>query len=175
MPKLHAAALGVRGGEETVRVDGVEGRRRAPEKSVLLEAFRRGWASVSGCVPARVKQEAQRYLDCGQLRCGFVEVTCEAGSQSRLIAFSCKGRGWCPSCTEPPTARQRVSLHGLHRRAELRHRRQWLRAARGANQREIATVVSQFNGLCCHSFEGNRRAPHSWHRISPVSGVHPLI
>ena len=78
---------------------GEEGRRRAPEKSVLLEAFRRGWAAVSGCVPSRVKQEAQRYLDCGQLRCGFVEVTCEACGDSRLIAFSCKGRGWCPSCT----------------------------------------------------------------------------
>jgi hypothetical protein len=80
-------------------VGGEEGRRRAPEKSVLLEAFRRGWASVSGCVPTRVKQEAQRYLDCGQLRFGFVEVRCERCSESRLIAFSCKGRGWCPSCT----------------------------------------------------------------------------
>ena len=48
-------------------MDGGEGRRRAPEKSVLLEAFRRGWAAVSGCVPTRVKLEAQRYLDCGQL------------------------------------------------------------------------------------------------------------
>ena len=76
---------------------------------MLLEAFRRGWASVSGCVPARVKQEAQRYLDCGQLRCGFVEVTCEACSQSRLIAFSCKGRGWCPSCTA-----RRAAETGLH-------------------------------------------------------------
>ncbi len=47
-----------------------EGRRRAPEKSVL-EAFRRGWASVSGWVPNRVKQEAQRYLDCGQLNLRF--------------------------------------------------------------------------------------------------------
>lgn len=66
---------------------------------MLLEAFRRGWAAVSGCVPTRVKLEVQRYLDCGQLRCGFVEVTCEVCSDSRLIAFSCKGRGWCPSCT----------------------------------------------------------------------------
>ena len=88
---------------------GEEGRRRAPEKSVLQEAFRRGWASVSGCVPTRVKQEAQRYLDCGQLRFGFVEVKCERCSESKLIAFSCKGRGWCPSCTA-----RRATETGLH-------------------------------------------------------------
>ncbi len=76
---------------------------------MLYEAFRRGWASVSGCVPTRVKQEAQRYLECGQLRCGFVEVTCEGCNESRLIAFSCKGRGWCPSCTA-----RRAAETGLH-------------------------------------------------------------
>ena len=76
---------------------------------MLLEAFRRGWALVSGSVPTRVKQEAQRYLDCGQLRFGFVEVTCESCSESRLIAFSCKGRGWCPSCTA-----RRAAETGLH-------------------------------------------------------------
>lgn len=46
-----------------------------------------------------MKLEAQRYLECGNVRYGFVEVTCEACSDSRLVAFSCKGRGWCPSCT----------------------------------------------------------------------------
>ena len=86
-----------------------EGRRRAPEKSVLLEAFRRGWASVPGCLPPRVKLEVQRYLDCGQLRCGFVEVKCESCKESRLVAFSCKGRGWCPSCTA-----RRATETGVH-------------------------------------------------------------
>ena len=86
-----------------------EYRRRAPEKSVLLEAFKRGFASVSGVLPKRVKLEAERYFDCGQLRFGFVEVTCSRCWESRLVAFSCKGRGWCPSCTA-----RRASETGLH-------------------------------------------------------------
>ena len=86
-----------------------EGRRRAPEKSVLLEAFRRGFAAVSSVLPKRVKPEAERYFDCGQLRFGFVEVTCNSCSESRLVAFSCKGRGWCPSCTA-----RRAAETGLH-------------------------------------------------------------
>ena len=75
----------------------MEDRRRAPEASVLHEAFRRGWPEVSSGVPTRVKLEVQRYLDCGQLRCGFVEVKCEACSESWLVAFSCKA---CPELVE---------------------------------------------------------------------------
>ena len=67
--------------------------------SVLHEAFRRGWPLASAFLPRRVKLEVQRYLECGNVRYGFVEVTCEGCSDSRLVAFSCKGRGWCPSCT----------------------------------------------------------------------------
>ncbi len=67
--------------------------------SVLHEAFRRGWPAASAFLPRRVKLEVQRYLECGNVRYGFVEVTCEGCSDSRLVAFSCKGRGWCPSCT----------------------------------------------------------------------------
>ncbi|MCC6335558.1 MAG: hypothetical protein IT380_16400, partial [Myxococcales bacterium] len=29
------------------------------------------------------------------MRHGFVEVTCESCDDARLVAFSCKGRGWC--------------------------------------------------------------------------------
>ena len=66
---------------------------------MLHEAFRRGWPLASAFLPRRVKLEVQRYLECGNVRYGFVEVTCEGCSDSRLVAFSCKGRGWCPSCT----------------------------------------------------------------------------
>lgn len=79
--------------------DGEELQRRRPEHSVLYEAFRRGWPEVSTLVPLRVKREVERYLECGDVRYGFVEVSCESCEHSRLVAFSCKGRGWCPSCT----------------------------------------------------------------------------
>lgn len=49
-------------------------------------------------LPARVHLEVRRYLQCGDLRRGFVQVKCTACSQSTLVAFSCKGPNWCPSC-----------------------------------------------------------------------------
>ena len=66
---------------------------------MLHEAFRRGWPEVSNSMPARVKLEVERFLTCGDLRFGFVEVTCETCAESRVVAFCCKSRGWCPSCT----------------------------------------------------------------------------
>ena len=38
------------------------------------------------------------YLDCGILENGFARVRCSACQADFLIAFSCKGRGLCPSC-----------------------------------------------------------------------------
>jgi hypothetical protein len=56
-------------------------------------------AEVREWLPARVKREVVAYLRCGDVRYGFVEVACEGCRDSRLVAFSCKGRGWCPCCT----------------------------------------------------------------------------
>ena len=54
---------------------------------------------MSGSMPRRVQEETRRYLECGQLRYGFLEVRCEECRRVELVAFSCKGRGWCPTCT----------------------------------------------------------------------------
>jgi hypothetical protein len=77
---------------------------------------------VSSSVPTRVKREVQRYLECGDVRYGFVEVACEDCKESRLVAFSCKGRGWCPSCTT-----RRAIDTGAHLASVLPHvgHRQW--------------------------------------------------
>ena len=45
-----------------------------------------------------VKQEFDDYLKCGLLEHGFLRVKCGACSRERLVAFSCKRRGFCPSC-----------------------------------------------------------------------------
>ena len=76
-----------------------EDRRRTPETSVLHEAFRRGWPQVASSMPARVRREVERFLQCGDVRYGFAEVACGDCGEARLVAFSCKSRGWCPSCT----------------------------------------------------------------------------
>jgi len=49
-------------------------------------------------VPAHVRGELLRFLDCGILGNGFVRVWCERCKDDLLVAFSCKGRGVCPSC-----------------------------------------------------------------------------
>lgn len=99
-----------------------EDRRRAPEASVLHEAFVRGWPEVAGSLPPRVRREVERYLECGDVRYGFAEVSCRACGESRLLAFSCKGRGWCPSCTT-----RRAVETGAHLEAVLPRvaHRQW--------------------------------------------------
>ena len=38
------------------------------------------------------------FLDCGILAKGFARVHCTRCGKDALVAFSCKGRGFCPSC-----------------------------------------------------------------------------
>ncbi|MBS2016416.1 MAG: transposase [Deltaproteobacteria bacterium] len=45
-----------------------------------------------------MKKELEGYLDCGLLCRGFARVRCDGCEETRLVAFSCKGRGFCPSC-----------------------------------------------------------------------------
>ena len=65
----------------------------------MYRAVREALASGEVSVPRALGTEVQRYQECGQLRCGFVEVRCEACHEVEVVAFSCKGRGLCPSCT----------------------------------------------------------------------------
>jgi hypothetical protein len=48
---------------------------------------------------AFVVSEFERYLACGILANGFARVRCASCGDEMLVAFSCKGRGFCPSCT----------------------------------------------------------------------------
>ena len=50
-------------------------------------------------LPKFVRKELDGYLECGLLCRGFARLRCsETCKQTRLVAFSCKGRGFCPSC-----------------------------------------------------------------------------
>ena len=46
-----------------------------------------------------VEEEFRRYLTCGLLCFGFARAKCSSCGHGFLVAFSCKGRGVCPSCT----------------------------------------------------------------------------
>jgi hypothetical protein len=49
-------------------------------------------------VPRFVERELRGFLRCGILAHGFVRVHCDDCGLDRVVAFSCKGRGFCPSC-----------------------------------------------------------------------------
>jgi hypothetical protein len=49
-------------------------------------------------LPAFVKREFERYLRCGILAHGFTRLRCTHCAGEHLLPFSCKRRGFCPSC-----------------------------------------------------------------------------
>ena len=49
-------------------------------------------------LPAYVEREFYDYLQCGVLAYGFLRLGCDTCHQELLLAFSCKRRGFCPSC-----------------------------------------------------------------------------
>ncbi|MPZ47050.1 MAG: hypothetical protein GEV05_27535 [Betaproteobacteria bacterium] len=49
-------------------------------------------------VPEFVKDEFEAYLECGILAHGFLRLRCGECAHEKLVAFSCRRRGFCPSC-----------------------------------------------------------------------------
>ncbi len=49
-------------------------------------------------LPRYVLRELRSYLSCGVLTHGFARFRCFGCGCDDLVAFSCKGRGFCPSC-----------------------------------------------------------------------------
>ena len=49
-------------------------------------------------LPGYVQDEFQAYLKCGRVEHRFLRVRCEDCHAEKLVAFSCKRRGFCPSC-----------------------------------------------------------------------------
>ena len=45
-----------------------------------------------------IKEVVERYLDCGNPCCGFARIRCPNCQEERLLMFSCRTRGFCPSC-----------------------------------------------------------------------------
>jgi hypothetical protein len=79
--------------------------RHRPETTLLYQLVARHYpaflATLSAhgrTLPSYVQQEFAAYLKCGRLEHGFLRVRCTACHAERLVAFSCKRRGFCPSC-----------------------------------------------------------------------------
>jgi hypothetical protein len=60
-------------------------------------------------LPRYVERELRGYMRCGVFAHGFTRCHCDACGSDLLVAFSCKGRGLCPSC-----AGRRMANTGAH-------------------------------------------------------------
>jgi hypothetical protein len=79
--------------------------RRRPEKTPLhkivsenLESWLAWREAAERPVPGYVDDELRGYLECGLLCFGFARAVCMTCRTGFVVAFSCKGRGVCPSC-----------------------------------------------------------------------------
>jgi ribosomal protein S27E len=61
-------------------------------------AFVSRLADEGRVLPIYIHREFEDYLKCGLLEYGFLRVRCEDCHHERMLAFSCKHRGFCPSC-----------------------------------------------------------------------------
>jgi len=84
-------------------------RPRHPERTVLygvlfhyfdrfLAEYERRFEKEYGFFRPIVKEVVERYLDCGNPRCGFARIRCPDCGEEQLLMFSCRTRGFCPSC-----------------------------------------------------------------------------
>ncbi|MGH9369678.1 MAG: IS91 family transposase [Thermoanaerobaculia bacterium] len=84
-------------------------RPRRPKKTPLYGLLQSLYESVKGAWEELFEHRygywrgvvdgvVARYLDCGILERGFARVRCKDCAAEYLLAFSCKGRGLCPSC-----------------------------------------------------------------------------
>jgi len=81
-------------------------QRRRPEQTLwyrTVQSHFETWLELSTgefneSPPAHVESAFRRYLECGILAHGFARAHCDECGHDFLIAFSCKGRGVCPSC-----------------------------------------------------------------------------
>ena len=81
-------------------------QRHEPEKTTLYKLIQSNWLTFQEQVeqdlgyplPDFVIKEFEKYLRCGILAHGFLRTQCTSCHHEMLVAFSCKKRGFCPSC-----------------------------------------------------------------------------
>jgi len=105
-------------------------RPRHPERTVLfrvlfhyfdqfLQEYESRFEKEYGFFRPIIKAVVERSLDCGNPRCGFARVRCPSCGEERRLMFSCRSRGFCPSCH----AKRREEWGDLS--ALLMHRQAW--------------------------------------------------
>jgi hypothetical protein len=75
-------------------------------------------------LPAYVQREFYDYLQCGILAHGVLRLGCDTCQHEMLLAFSCKRRGFCPSCAGRRMAQ--TAAHLVERVIPWVPMRQWV-------------------------------------------------
>ena len=75
-------------------------------------------------LPAYVQREFYNYLQCGILAHGFLRLGCDTCQKELLLPFSCKRRGFCPSCAGRRMAQ--TAAHLVERVIPWVPTRQWV-------------------------------------------------
>ena len=80
--------------------------RHRPEQTTLYRLvqqhaatfFAQGEDAAGAVLPQFVEDEFDAFLECGILAHAFLRLHCGDCGHDKLVAFSCKRRGFCPSC-----------------------------------------------------------------------------
>lgn len=79
--------------------------QRRPENTVLHQVIRQNFSKFKSLmndkeksIPGYVLKEFEEYLSCGDPTKGFARLRCSDCGHEKLLPFSCKRRGFCPSC-----------------------------------------------------------------------------
>lgn len=108
-------------------------RRHEPEKTLLYRTLAREWESwhaerqadtSRSPLPEYVAREMDAYLRCGILDHGFLILSCEGCGEKLPVAFSCKRRGFCPSCCAKRMSE--ISVHLVDNVLSQAPYRQWV-------------------------------------------------
>jgi ribosomal protein S27E len=123
-----------------------------------------------------VEDEFEAYLKCGLLEHGFLRVKCDACQAEKLVAFSCKRRGFCPSCG----ARRMAETAALLVDDVLPQQpvRQWVLSLPFALRYLLATrpeVVTQVLGIVYRAISSHLIRKAGLTRASAVTGAVTLI
>jgi ribosomal protein S27E len=84
---------------------GAQFSRHRPEETLLYKVIEQHYPDFLAQIetdgrtlPQFVRREFEEYLKCGRLEHGFLRVRCTDCHAEKLVAFSCKPRGFCRSC-----------------------------------------------------------------------------
>ena len=94
--------------------------RHRPEQTTLYGLvqenaqtfFAQAEEAAGAGLPQFVKDELDAFLECGILAHGFLRLRCGDCGHDKLVAFSCKRRGFCPSCGARRMAQTAAHLVG---------------------------------------------------------------